>query len=325
MLVCGVLLLLPDKDEKMQYFRNEGFIFGTQYVIQYQAEEDCHDAIKTALQEVDNSLSMFNAASVVSKINRNEDVTTDEDFEAVYAIAHEVAEQTQGAFDITVAPLVNAWGFGFKHKETITDALIDSLLPLVAYQQVTLLNHRITKADERMMLDMSAVAKGYACDKVVNLLRKQGVHNLLVDIGGEVVAEGTNSRGEVWSVGITKPIDDVTGKTQELQEIIKTEKMCMATSGNYRNFYYEGAERRSHTIDPRTGYPVQHNLLSATVTASSCGRADALATACMVLGAEEALRMIEATEDAECYLIVADGDENKVLKSKGFEGKSEKK
>lgn len=325
MLVCGVLLLLPDEDEKMQYFRNEGFIFGTQYVIQYQAEEDCHDAIKTALQEVDNSLSMFNAASVVSKINRNEDVTTDEDFEAVYAIAHEVAELTQGAFDITVAPLVNAWGFGFKHKETITDALIDSLLPLVAYQQVTLLNHRITKADERMMLDMSAVAKGYACDKVANLLRKQGVHNLLVDIGGEVVAEGTNSRGEVWSVGITKPIDDVTGKTQELQEIIKTEKMCMATSGNYRNFYYEGAERRSHTIDPRTGYPVQHNLLSATVTASSCGKADALATACMVLGAEEALRMIEATEDAECYLIVADGDENKVLKSKGFEGKSEKK
>lgn len=325
MLVCGVLLLLPDKDEKMQYFRNEGFIFGTQYVIQYQAEEDCHDAIKTALQEVDNSLSMFNAASVVSKINRNEDVTTDEDFEAVYAIAHEVAALTQGAFDITVAPLVNAWGFGFKHKETITDALIDSLLPLVAFQQVTLLNHRITKADECMMLDMSAVAKGYACDKVANLLRKQGVHNLLVDIGGEVVAEGTNSRGEVWSVGITKPIDDVTGKTQELQEIIKTEKMCMATSGNYRNFYYEGAERRSHTIDPRTGYPVQHNLLSATVTASSCGRADALATACMVLGAEEALRMIEATEDAECYLIVADGDENKVLKSKGFEGKSEKK
>ena len=143
MLVCGALLLLPDRDEKMQYFRNEGFIFGTQYVIQYEAKEDLHTDIQAALLAVDSSLSMFNSESLIARINRNEPVQTNADFEEVYAIAREVSQLTHGAFDITVAPLVNAWGFGFKHKETVTDALIDSLLPLVGYRQVTLLNHCI--------------------------------------------------------------------------------------------------------------------------------------------------------------------------------------
>jgi thiamine biosynthesis lipoprotein len=137
----------------------------------------------------------------------------------------------------------------------------------------------------------------------------------LVDIGGEVVLEGVNDKGEAWRVGITRPTIDATGVEKELQEVIESSDMCMATSGNYLQYYYVDGQRRSHTIDPRTGYPVDHSLLSATVKASSCMRADALATACMVLGAGEALDMIERSQDAACYLIVAEGDSLRVITS----------
>ena len=140
---------------------------------------------------------------------------------------------------------------------------------------------------------------------IATVLRANGCDNYLVDIGGEVVAHGINAKGEPWRIGITKPNLNNEGAQEELQEILAVSDICMATSGNYRNFYYDGSVRRSHTIDPRTGYPVQHSLLSATVVSSSCMRADALATACMVLGAEEALDLIQRAGDAACYLIVA--------------------
>jgi thiamine biosynthesis lipoprotein len=164
------------------------------------------------------------------------------------------------------------------------------------------------------MLDGGAVAKGQACDLIAQLLTEKGCTNYLVEIGGEIVCHGMNSRGEQWRVGISRPDDDPSGQ-QEIQEIITTSDICMATSGNYRNFYYDGNEKRSHTIDPRTGYPVQHSLLSATVVSSTCMRADALATACMVLGAEKALEMIGTAEDAACYLLVAQADSIAVITS----------
>ena len=181
-----------------------------------------------------------------------------------------------------------------------------------------LYNHHVYKDDPRIMLDASAVAKGQACDMVATLLEDKGCKNYLVDIGGEVVVHGVNSKGKAWKIGITKPVDDPNGQSREMEQIIETNDICMATSGNYRNFYYDGNQRRSHTIDPRTGYPVQHNLLSATVVAKNCMRADALATACMVLGEDDALQMIEASGDAMCYLIVAQGDSTIVLTSKNW-------
>ena len=175
----------------------------------------------------------------------------------------------------------------------------------MGFNKVQLIDHHVLKSDPRVQIDGGAVAKGQACDMIASVLRANGCDNYLVDIGGEVVAHGINAKGEPWRIGITKPNLNNEGAQEELQEILAVSDICMATSGNYRNFYYDGSVRRSHTIDPRTGYPVQHSLLSATVVSSSCMRADALATACMVLGAEEALDLIHRAGDAACYLIVA--------------------
>ena len=186
--------------------------------------------------------------------------------------------------------------------------MIDSLRAFVGFDKVVLIDHRVYKSDPRVQIDGGAVAKGQACDVIAELLRQNGCKNYLVDIGGEVVAKGKNAKGAPWHIGITKPNINNEGAQEELQEILEVTDICMATSGNYRNFYYDGDVRRSHTIDPRTGYPVQHSVLSATVISSRCMRSDALATACMVLGKEEALAMIEQARDAACLLIVAQGD-----------------
>lgn len=314
----GVFWLVAERKEVPQYYTHQGKVFGTYYSIQYQATADLDTAIQATFRAFDRSLSMFNSESVISHINQNRDTITDAYFEQMLAEAQRVSRESNGAFDITVAPLVNLWGFGFKNREHVTTAKVDSLLPLVGFNKVTLKEHRVQKTDPRIMLDASAVAKGQSCDVVAALLAQYGCENYLVDIGGEVVARGVNKQGKPWRIGITKPVDDPTGQSKEMEEVISTTDLCMATSGNYRNFYYDGQQRRSHTIDPRTGYPVQHNLLSATVIASSCMRADALATACMVLGEDEALQLINTHDDAECFLIVATGDSTQVLTSKGW-------
>jgi len=306
-LSIGLLVWNLDED-KGRFFHNEGRIFGTVYHIQYEHTQDMHDTIIACLEEVDNALSMFNTSSIISRINRNEDIAANQDFETVFIQAQEVSRLSNGAFDITVAPLVNAWGFGFENQLDMTQEKTDSIRKTVGYEKVQLENHHIVKQSKDVCLDASAIAKGYACDKVAERLMRSGVKNLLVEIGGEVVAKGHNSKNARWTIGITKPIDDTSGQQQQLQDKIQTSDLCLATSGNYRNFYYDGSQKRSHTIDPRTGYPVRHSLLSATVTAHSCMKADALATACMVLGDTAALQMIDSIKDAECYLIIAEND-----------------
>ena len=321
-IIAAVMLLLLPNTPKTQYYHNQGKIFGTYYNIRYESTEDHHDSIKAALKAVDQSLSMFNPNSVISKINRNDSVILDSLFITMFNEAQGISQLSNGAFDITVAPLVNAWGFG-KNTALGDEAKrllgkkthIDSIKTFVGYDKVHLTNHHLEKDEERITLDASAIAKGYACDIVANTLRQMGCENLLVDIGGEVVLQGVNDKGKAWKVGISKPKNNGEGMDNTLQEVIASTKLCMATSGNYLQYYIVENERRSHTIDPRTGYPVEHSLLSATVSASSCMRADALATACMVLGEKEALNMIECTPDAACYLIIAQGDSLRVATS----------
>ena len=308
--LTALLIWGIDDKPKATYHHNEGKVFGTYYNVRYEAESDLEDAIQSAFESFDNSLSMFNPHSILSAINANRDTTTDAAFETMWAEADRVYTLSNGAFDITVAPLVNYWGFGTKDKGQWTkdQNAIDSIRTFIGFEKVRLENHHVIKADPHVMLDAGAVAKGQACDMIAEVLRSQGCENYLVDIGGEVVAHGVNDKGLPWRIGITKPNLNNEGAQSELQEILAVSDICMATSGNYRNYYYEGDERRSHTIDPRTGWPVQHSLLSATVVSSTCMRADALATACMVLGADEALAMIERAGDASCYLIVAQKD-----------------
>ena len=325
-LAVAALLIWGWKDEpRLQYFHNEGKVFGTYYNIRYEARADLQDSIKAALTAFDNSLSMFNPHSILSAINDNRDTTTDAAFEAMWSEAERVYALSGGAFDITVAPLVNFWGFGRRVagdsysnlQSSISNyqSSIDSLLSFVGFEKVALVNHRVVKDDYRTQIDGGAVAKGQACDMIAAVLSRQGCTNWLVDIGGEVVAHGVNDKGGPWHIGITKPNLNNEGAQEDLQQVLAVSDICMATSGNYRNYYYADGERRSHTIDPRTGYPVQHSLLSATVVSSSCMRADALATACMVLGAEEALAMIDRAGDAACYLIVAENDSLQVVES----------
>ena len=319
--VCALLIWGWDNDPELSYYRNEGKVFGTYYNIRYEATDDLQPAIQAALEAFDRSLSMFNPYSVLSAINANRDTTTDAAFEQMWAEAERVYTLSNGAFDITVAPLVKAFGFGRKSDQysAISSQTIDSLREFVGFEKVRLENHRVVKSDPRVQIDGGAVAKGQACDMIAAVLRDKGCTNYLVDIGGEIVARGVNDKGQAWHIGITKPNLNNEGAQEDLQEILAVSDICMATSGNYRNYYYADGERRSHTIDPRTGYPVQHSLLSATVVSSTCMRADALATACMVLGAEEAIEMIDRAEDAACYFIVAQNDSLITLTSSKWE------
>lgn len=317
-----VFLLLWEDQPKKQYYHNQGSVFGTYYNIRYEAEKDLEDSIAVAFAAFDNSLSLFNPHSILSAINANRDTTTNEAFETMWAEAERVHALSGGAFDITVAPLVNFFGFGriaSGRELPCGQQTIDSLRAFVGFEKVQLVDHKVVKTDERVQLDAGAVAKGQACDMIGEVLRKNGCENYLVDIGGEVVCKGKNAKGDKWHIGITKPNLNNEGAQNDLQQVLAVSDICMATSGNYRNFYYAGDERRSHTIDPRTGYPVQHSLLSATVASSSCMRADALATACMVLGADEAMEMIAKAGDAACYFIVAENDSLTIVRSNNWD------
>ena len=180
-------------------------------------------------------------------------------------------------------------------------------MAIVGYQKVSLVDGKIRKADPRMMLDCSAIAKGYGTDVVANFLRKRGVENFMVEIGGEIVTQGVNPKRLPWRIGVTKPTEDPLNVEHELQTTLNVTDIAMATSGNYRNFYYKGNKRYAHTIDPHTGYPVQHNILSATVLAKTCMVADAYATSFMVMGLDGAKEVLQRHPELMAYLIYDDG------------------
>lgn len=296
-------VIIVRQNRAMPYQHNKGMIFGTTYSIVYQYDRDLQAGILDQLQQVDNSLSPFNETSIISRVNRNETVEVNDLFTDVFTMAQEVSADTHGDFDITVAPLVNTWGFGFKQGTPPTKAVIDSLLAIVGYEKVKLSGRHVVKQDARTMLDCSAIAKGYGCDVVARYLRDQGVTNYMIEIGGEIVAHGVNDKQTAWRIGVTKPTDDSLNINQELQTIIDVADKAMATSGNYRNFYYKNGRKYAHTIDPATGYPVQHSILSATVLTNSCARADAYATAFMVMGLERAQEVLARHKDLMAYFI----------------------
>ena len=293
----------------MPYQHNKGFIFGTVYNITYQSDYNLEKEIIRELDKVDASLSPFNEKSIISKINRNEEAVVDNYFYDVFNLAMQISEDTNGAFDITVAPIVNAWGFGFKSGSSPTSQYIDSLKQFIGYKKVRIdKDKHVVKQDERIMLDCSAIAKGYGSDVVARLFNAKGIKNYMIEIGGEIVASGLSDKRLPWKIGITKPSEDSLGTSNELQTILNITDCAMATSGNYRNFYYKNGKRYAHTIDPRTGYPIQHNILSATVIAKSCAQADAYATSFMVLGLDEAKKILERHPQLLAYLIYTNKD-----------------
>ncbi|NDV65913.1 FAD:protein FMN transferase [Bacteroides sp. 224] len=288
-LIIGTIYVLHKHNASMGFQQTRGLVFGTIYTTSYQYHEDLKLEIEKELKRLDLSLSPFNKSSIITKVNLNEDIVTDTLFQNVFRKSMQISEETHGAFDITIAPLANAWGFGFKKGEWPDSTMIDSLLLLTNYKNVSIENGKVIKKDPRMMISCSAIAKGYATDVIAQFFERKGIKNYMVDIGGEVVLKGHNPREEEWRIGINKPIDDsLSVNKQELQIILQLTDAGIATSGNYRNYYYKDGKKYAHTIDPRTGYPVQHNILSATVLAEDCMTADALATAFMVMGLDEA-------------------------------------
>ena len=321
-LIVGTILIIRQQ-HSMPYQKCSGLIFGTTYHVTYQFDEDLQTEVVAKLKEVDAALSMFNERSTISKINNNQAVEPGKMFLDVFQLAQKISQDTQGAFDITVAPLVNIWGFGFKHGQEPTKHAIDSLRQFVGYQKVSYDGKTIQKQDPRIMLDCSAIAKGYGTDVVARLMDEKGVKNYLVEIGGEVVTRGISEKRVPWKIGVTKPTDDSLHIGNELQTVLNVTDKAMATSGNYRNFYYKGGRKYAHTINPKTGRPVQHNILSATVLCNQCAKADAYATAFMVMGLDKAREVLERNPDLMVYFIYDDKGQNKVWYSPSMKDKIE--
>ena len=303
--LCVGTFYIVRQQHSVPFQKDSGMIFGTFYNITYQSDKNLKEEIVEVLKRVDSEFSMFNDTSAVSRFNRGENIVLSPMFIDVYRMATAIHDETNGAFDITIAPLVNAWGFGFK-TELLPDSMrVDSLREVIGMDKIQLneKEQRLSKTDERVMLDFSAIAKGYGSDCVAQFLRDKGIDNFMVEIGGEVVTQGISPKRLPWRIGVTKPVEDSLNTNQELQTVLNVTDLAMATSGNYRNFYYKGGHKYAHTIDPRTGYPVQHSLLSSTVLAKNCATADAYATAFMVMGLERAKEILEKHKELKAYFI----------------------
>ena len=319
---CNTQAKNVDQSIKVQYIHNEGETQGTYYSATYLQPDgkDLKTIIEAKLHEFDLSLSTYDSTSIISRINRNDEtVKTDLLFETMFAEAEKVSEKTDGAFDITVGPLVKAWGFAFGNKDHSKIPNVSKFIPLVGYKKIKIVNHKLVKENPAILIDANALAQGYSADIIGKLLEDNGCKHYMIEIGGEIVCKGMNPKGAKWRIGIDKPVDDSTSTNSELQAIVAITDIAITTSGNYRKFYVKDGKKYAHTIDPKTGKPVQHNLLSATIIAPTCIAADAFATSFMVMGVEKSMAVCKSIQGMECYLIYVDGKgENQVVYTEGF-------
>ncbi len=297
---------------------------GTYYAVTCYTNDSVNlqHSVDSLLKSFDLTASLWVDSSMISRVNRNEEVTVNADFTQLFRISREVSEATGGAFDITVGPLVRAWGFGPGGKPAIGAGTVDSLLPLVGYRNVHIKEGRVIKVNPGIKLDFNAVAQGYSVDLVGRFLESKGIMNYLVDIGGEVLARGYKPGGDSWRVGIEKPSEEASSGREIAMEITLTDR-AVATSGNYRKYYEVDGVRYSHTIDPQTGHPVRHSLLGVSVVAGSCALADAYATAFMVMGEEKARAFLDRTPNAgleACFITSGTGSEYRISMTEGLKG-----
>jgi FAD:protein FMN transferase len=320
-IVVLLLLISASCSNKQKEFKLSGEAQGTFFHITYFGEKDYSEEIDSLLSDFDLIASIYNKKSIISKINQNDStIKLNEIFLDIFNLGMNVSKQTDGAFDMSIGPLVNAWGFGPEEAIAPDSTTIDSLLKLINYKQIQLVDNTIIKDNPNIKLDFNAIAKGYAVDLVGDFLSSKKIESYLVEIGGEIVTKGQKPNGDDWIVGIEMPAETANAP-QQPQSRISVSNMAVATSGNYRNYYEQNGERFAHTINPKTGYPVQHSLLSVTVIAENCATADAYATAFMVLGKEKALEITEEIKNLEIYLIYYNNktEKNETIFSSGFE------
>ena len=312
------------KDTIEQYGYIEGYTQGSTFHIKYKMNGDSipFSEIETILTGIDNSLSIYIDNSIISRINNNDpNVTTDKYFEDVFEMADSVYRISKGMFDMTVGPLVKAWGFtpGGEHNALNIDQ-ITKLKTIVGFDKVKLTDHKLIKSNPKILIDPNAIAQGYTVEAISDYFKTKGITDYMIEIGGEVKAVGVNDKGEFWKIGIDKPIPDDLNLDHELQSIVKVSNKSVCTSGSYRKFIEENGVKYSHEINPKTGLASHHNLLSVTVITENCTYADALATAIMVMGLDEGKKFAEQHKEIEVYLIYSDDKgEFKTWNTPGFE------
>lgn len=294
---------------------------GTYYSIIYYDDQqrDLQIEVDSILKAFDQSLSLWVPNSLISLVNEGETaIEVDGFFMNNFNIAQDIAEKTKGAFDPTIGNLTRAWGFGFDASKNVDNKIIDSILQFTGYQKVRIENGYFIKDDPRISIDFNAIAQGYSVDLVGQFLEQKGIEDYLVDIGGEVKAKGNKPDKTKWKVGIEKPAENMHD-ARDLEAVVELENRSIATSGNYRKFYEEEGIRYSHTIDPASGYPVQHSLLSVSVLADNTAIADAFATAFMVMGLEKSTKYVAENPPLEVFFIYADEEGNyQTSMSEGF-------
>lgn len=314
----GLLLLLPllaslaiscqQGRRQAEYTELAGERFHTYYRIKYRGVADYREQVEATFNAFNYALNPFDTTSLMTALNRGYTTKTDSMVRHVWRASQRIAEASGGSYDVTCAPLISAWGFGFDSAKRISEALIDSLRSFVGYQTVSLVGEDLIKQDPRTVIDFSSISKGYCSDLIGEMLTREGVADYMVEIGGEIAFCGKNPHGEAWRIGISKPTDDTLGM-QDVELIIALDRPVggLATSGNYRNYYIQDGKKIAHTIDPRTGYPTQTDVLSATIFAPSCMLADGLATACMTMRSEDVPEFLKQFAGVE-YLLIVGGD-----------------
>lgn len=324
------------------YVTITGYAQGGTYMVKLNtagtdvAPEAMKAAIDSILNAFDNSLSGYNENSILTHFNAGEAVVPDSTFIEIYRVARSFWQMTDGAVDVSAAPLFDIWGFGFTSDSLPSPARVEEVRKHVGMGRLVsdladavaadgTLRGADVVADGDMVhlpeLNYNAIAQGYSCDLVASYLESAGVGDMLVNIGGEIVCKGVNPAGKAWTIGVDRPVDGNNISGADLKGVMEAgpERCGVVTSGNYRKFYMKDGKKYAHTVDPRTGWPVQHSLLSATVVASDAVTADALATYCMVLGLEGAVEFIGSRPDLEGYLIYEDaGGEMQSWHSSGF-------
>ncbi len=293
------------KQEKLVKISFQGQAQGTYYMVTYfdAQNRNLQAEIDSILKDFDQSLSSWVPNSILSRVNRNEEnVVLDQHFIDNFNLSKRISEETAGAFDCTVGPLIEAWGFGFREGVELDQAMIDSIQEFVGFKKANIENGILVKNDPRMELSFNAVAQGYSVDLLGRFLKDNEINNFIIDVGGEVLASGNKPNSESWNVGIQKPTEDEYGEV-EADIVISLNDKALVTSGSYRKYYEKDGVRYSHMIDPSTGYPVTHSLLSVSVLANNCAEADAYATAFMVMGLEKAIAFLSKRNDLEAYFI----------------------
>lgn len=287
----------------------QGFAQGTTYAITYidSSENVNKKQIDSILNVFDKSCSIYNDSSLLSRVNRNDTDTLDANILECLSVAKGIYELSDGQYDVTIKPLIEAYGFVKKEKEGAVN--VDSLLQFVGLEKLKIEGEKLVKADPRVQIDLNSIAQGYSVDIISRFFDKTGIKNYIIEVGGELYARGNNLEGNPWRVGVNKPIDGSFDSSDGFQEIIELSGLGLATSGNYRKFYVdEHGNRINHTVNPKTGLSSTHNLLSATILAESAIKADGFATACMVLGTDKAIEILKSDENLYGLLVYSKGD-----------------